>query len=171
MIRKKNKAESGLISDYRRVFLEHSPCEEGESALRACSGRKDVFDLVVSPVGMTFFVESIRQGWGPSTDEVMEAFRPYANGAYTARFESGSRVHYAQMWCGLGDMVVEDGVRCILLVGRRGKVTVPDWQVVKLIVDANCYLELECGKNSLVWVENHGGRVVDHTSIARIKNI
>ena len=147
------------ISDYGALLREHTPCSEGEVAFSRCRTRKDVFDLIGGPVGVDFFLDSIRAGWGPTPKDFGAVFAPYINGKTTVSTTVGARRVQSQVWCEVDHVSVDDNIRWVVLIGCRGRVTIREWQVVKVFLDKNSSVTLDCAPGSIVYVENYGGEV------------
>lgn len=149
------------ITDYQEELFDRNPCVEGIEAFKKCLCRKDFFELVGQPVACGYFLKSIQDGWGPSPQDFESLFRPYINGSHTISFKVGNRKMRSQVWCNSGDISIDDSVRWLILIGCRGVVKITNWQVVKIFVDRNSRVDIDCDKNSLVYVENYGGKVSD----------
>ena len=149
------------ILDYQDELLRRCPCTDGLDEFKKCKSRKDFFELVGRPVACDYFLTSIKDGWGPNPQEFEALFRPYINGSLTIRFNVGERVMSSQVWCNVGEISVDSSIRWLILIGCRGRVKISNWHVVKVFVDKYSDVELDCGRNSIVYVENYGGRVSD----------
>lgn len=68
------------ISDYIRLCGEHEHCEEGYQALIGCTCASEVFKLACTADGRSYLMESIRDGWGPSSEDIYAAFGRMAHG-------------------------------------------------------------------------------------------
>lgn len=147
------------ISDYKATMKAHGPCAGGEAAFAGCRTRKDVFELIGGPEAVDFFLGSIKEGWGPSPEDFETVFRPYINGALTVTSRIGDRKVRSQIWCRADDVQVDDSVRWLILLGCRGFVRIKEWQTVKIFLDRNTRVRIECAPNSIVYVENYGGEI------------
>lgn len=147
------------ILEYQELLKSHNPCGNGMDEFLRCSGRKDVFELLAGPVAVDYFLKSVAEGWGPSSEDFERTFRPYVNGGLTVVNNSGGRKFRSQVWCRADDVSVPDSVRWLILVGCRGDVRVAPWQVVKIFIDAGSSVRLHCAENSIVYVENYGGEI------------
>lgn len=158
------------VSEYKRIYLDHEPCAEGMEAFSRCYSRKDAYELALSPLACDFFLKSIRDGWGPTPDDIEAVFGPYLGNGYTPNYNTDSRQVRCQMWCKCDRVSVDDSIRMITLVGCRGRVDITGWQVIKILVDSNSDIDLYCSDNSIVLVENYGGVVRDKNGNAKIKD-
>lgn len=147
------------ITDYQERLKMHAPCKDGVGAFLRCKGRKEVFELIGSPLAADYFLRSIAEGWGPSAEDFERVFRPYVNGGLTVVNKVDDRKFRSQVWCRSDEVSVPDSVRWLILVGCRGEVRIAPWQVVKVFLDANCSVRLHCAENSIVYVENYGGEI------------
>jgi len=147
------------IRDYQESLKMHAPCSEGVDAFSRCKNRKDVFSLIGSPVAADYFLKSISDGWGPTPDDMEKVFRPYLNGGLTSTHDMGGRKLRSQVWCRADEVSVPDSVRWLMLIGCRGVVKIANWQVVKIFIDANSSVSIECAPDSVVYVENYGGEI------------
>lgn len=159
------------ISDYKELLLSHQPCDIGLAAFNECKCRKDVFELLASPVAVDYFLKSVADGWGPSADDFERVFRPYINGGHTVINKIGDRKMRSQVWCRADDIIVPSSVRWIILIGCRGEVVIPEWQVAKVFLDANSSVRLHCEPNSLVYVVNYGGEIRDVEGECKINRL
>ena len=157
-----------MIQKFKTEAALHSPCSEGIELLSACKTRKDLFRLSMSPGCVDFVMRSISEGWGPSPHEMETIFSAFINGGYTPRYTYGDSQSDAQMWVNSRKVRIDDTVRWLVLVGCKGTVEVGDWQVVKIVVDCNCDIDLVCSDSSVVYVENYGGRISDLRKNSRI---
>ena len=147
------------IREYQERLEMHAPCENGAEAFSRCKSRKEVFELIGSPVAADYFLKSIADGWGPSPEDIEGVFRPYLNGGLTVVNKIGERKVRSQVWCRADNVAVPDSVRWLILVGCRGDVFVSEWQVLKVFIDASSSVYLHCAPNSIVYVENYGGEI------------
>lgn len=155
------------ILDYKSELLGHRPCDEGAAALDACKSRKAVFELAASPLGCDYLLQSIQEGWGPTTDDFLASFLPYVNGAYTVKFETGGRVVRSQVWSRTSYVEIDDSVRWLIVLGCMGKVKIKPFQVVKIYVDANSVIDIDADPRSIVYVKNYGGHVTDMNKVCK----
>jgi len=149
------------IREYQERLEMHAPCSEGAEAFARCKTRKQVFELIGSPKVADFFLKSIADGWGPTPEDVVSAFRPYINGGLTVVNKIGDRKVRAQVWCRADEVAIPDSVRWLILIGCRGDVRIAEWQVVKIFMDASCSVRIHCAPSSIVYVENYGGEIRD----------
>lgn len=147
------------IPEYQERFKMHAPCKDGAEAFLRCRGRKEVFELIGSPIAADFFLKSVAEGWGPSAEDFEKVFRPYVNGGLTVVNKIGDRKVRSQVWCRADEVSVPDSVRWLILVGCRGDVRIAPWQVVKVFMDASSSVYLHCAENSIVYVDNYGGEI------------
>lgn len=159
------------ILDYGKELVRRSPCQEGLDEFNKCKSRKDFFELIGKPVACDYFLESIREGWGPSPSEFESLFRPYINGALTIKFNIGDRSVQSQIWCNVGEITIDNSIRWLILIGCRGRVKVSNWQVVKIFVDKYSAVDLDCSRHSIVYVENYGGSVSDVNGNCKFKQV
>ena len=157
------------IREFGESLKMHAPCDKGAEAFSRCKSRKDVFELIGDPSATDFFLKSIADGWGPTPEDIETIFRPYVNGGLTAIHAMGDRKLRSQVWCRSDEVSVPDSVRWLILIGCRGAVKIADWQVVKIFMDANCSVNLECSPNSIVYVENYGGEIRNVKGECKIK--
>ena len=157
------------ITEYKEQMTRKAPCDEGLEAFEKCKSRKDVFKLLAGPVGVDFFLQSIQDGWGPTVDDFLDAFLPYVNGAMTVKFEAGNRIVRSQVWSRCRAIEVDDSVRWLILVGCSGKVKIKPFQVIQIFVDANSLVEIDGGENSIIYVRNYGGHVIDLNKVCKFK--
>lgn len=150
------------IKDFKELMLRHNPCKEGLDAFEKCTSRKDVFDLIASPIAYDFLMKSVRDGWGPTPDDIAQIFKYYVNGRCTTIFRDEMRSIRSQVWCNSKEVKVDDKIRTMILFGCHGDIEIGKWQVVRLIVDKNCDIDIICPDSSAyVIVENYGGSVYD----------
>lgn len=157
------------ILDFKKIFVEHAPCESGREAFLKCNTRLSAFDLAATPQAADFLMKAAYEGWGPDTEDLKRTFRPYINGGRTVCIDDGERRTGVQIWCDADEIEIEDDVRCVLLFGCRGSFIVKDWQTVKVMVDPNSRIKMQCSDSSLVYVESYGGTVTDPSGICRIR--
>lgn len=149
------------IEEFKTICKDRQPCSEGWEAFMRCHSRREVFELLSSPLACDFLLSSIEEGWGPEPRDMERAFRPFLNGGITNVFSTELRKVKSQVWCRADEVEVEDGIRWLILIGCQGTVKVGDWQVVKIFVDAHSVVDIEASPNSIVYVENRGGRIRD----------
>lgn len=168
LFERKSNSVAALLHRFKAEAALHGPCEEGLEGLARCRTRKDLFRLAMAPGCVDFFMKSMLEGWGPSPDEVEETFGPFVNGGYTPRYTYGDKQADAQMWCKSKRVAIDDAVRWLVLVGCKGTVEIGEWQVVKIVTDCKCDIDLVCSDSSVVYVENYGGRISDLRKNAKI---
>lgn len=159
------------INDFKEELLRRSPCEEGIAEFNKCKNRKDFFELVGKPIACDYFLTSIQEGWGPTPQDFESLFRPYINDSLTITFTVGDRIVRSQVWCNTGEIMVDDSIRWLVLIGCRGRVKVANWQVVKIMVDKNSNVEVDCSRNGIAYIENYGGIVSDVNGNCKYKKI
>lgn len=108
------------IADYRDRIAEHSPCAEGLADFLAAKTRNGVFRCIMDRNCTDFFLASVRDGWGPSGNDVLRIFGRHVNGPVT---EDG-----AAMWCRYsGRIHLGRGVRRLVLLDcGRVEVVLPE---------------------------------------------
>lgn len=113
------------IQEYIELIKRHDPCKEGVELMEVCSTRYDLYKLSLSPVCTGWFLNSIRDGWGLSIDDISRLFSRYVNGGMTVKeiLPSG-RALCSQMWTGKSSVILDDEVCRIILLGFKGKVHV-----------------------------------------------
>lgn len=147
------------IEEFKAKCQDKEPCEQGWDAFMRCRNRREVFELLSSPIACDFLLDSIEEGWGPEPRDMERIFRPFLNGGITNVFATELRKVKSQVWCRADEVEIEDDIRWLILIGCRGTVRIKDWQVVKIFVDAYSSVEIDAAPNAVVYVENRGGRV------------
>ena len=151
--------------------MGHDPCSDGVEALSSCATRADVYAVAAHPMYYDFLYRSMVEGWGPTPADIHKTFRPYINGARSAKYKTKERTILSQIWCRSDRVDVPEDVRVVLLFGCHGTITVKPWQVVKIVVDPESRVAIVGASSSLVYIENYGGHVEDVSGITKIKNI
>lgn len=149
------------IKEYKELAYAHEPCEEGRELFDSCTSRKGVFDLMVSPRAYDFVMKSVKEGWGPSPVDIENIFKYYVNGRHTSTYRINERNIKSQVWCRTKDVNIDDPIRTVLLFGCTGNIVIRQWQVVRIIMDKNCDIDIECPDNAIVIIDNYGGSVYD----------
>ena len=158
------------ILDYQEKLQSHHPCEEGEESFLRCRSRKEVFECLAHPKHADFLLQSMKEGWGPTPSDIESIFRPYINGAYTVNLKlSNDRSAKSQVWCNADNIVVDDDVRAIVVIGCNAEIVVNNWQVLKILVDHRSRVEIVASPNSVVFVESYGGKVIDEGHYCKIR--
>lgn len=112
----------------------------------------------------------MKEGWGPTPSDIESTFRPYINGAYTVNLKlSNDRTAKSQVWCNADNIVVDDDVRAIVVIGCNAEIVVNNWQVLKILVDHRSRVEIVASPNSVVFVESYGGKVIDEGHYCKIR--
>lgn len=140
------------ISDYLSEIGAHSPCSHGLDELRAAKTRNDVFRCIMDDNNTDFFLASVRDGWGPSADDMRRIFGRHLGGADV--------VGDAAMWCGCSGRINASGLRRIVLFDCGDvEIVIPEnmYYLKVQSVGEGCRITLLGHKNAFVQVRLYSG--------------
>lgn len=143
------------IADYRDRIAEHRPCGEGLEEFLEARTRHDVFLCMMDGMNTDFFLESVRDGWGPSGEDVLRIFDRHVNGYVTREG--------ASMWCNYsGKITPAPEVRRIVLLDCGDvEIEMPErtrYAKIQMAGD-DCRLLLKGRDTTFVQVRRYSGSV------------
>lgn len=153
-----------------RGFLCKAYTDKVEQAI----SKKRLMDVVLDANGVSYLPEMQAKGMALPYETITSEFKAYINGNYKAEFSKGDRVFYTScLYCCYSEPIHIDTTVTTLL-GCNSEITIDDYDFVKLYLDSNCVVKINCPKNARCLVEYWGNAKIelvgDNKSVEMIKN-
>lgn len=140
------------IRDFIDRMDAHSPCERGAKMIREATTRSDVFKCIADNANSDFLIASIRDGWGPSPDDLLRLFPRRVNGAVTDGF---------QMWVRhSGRIPYNPEVKRMAIIDSKCCISIPSGTVIKVLMCGDSFLNVDGDEYTYVLCNRYGGRIV-----------
>lgn len=131
-------------------------CEEYKNKIFKRRSKLNIIQTVLDANGVSFLQEMNEKGFGLPYEVIMKQFKSYINGNYKAEFSKGDRIFYtSRLYCCYQDEVLIDSTVTTLL-GCKCDITIEDYDFVKIYLDSNCDVRINCPKNARCLVEYWG---------------
>ena len=120
-------------------------CDAYTGKLNSSVSKKDIIDVCLDANGITFLCDMQAKGFPLPYENILREYGAYINGRYKAEFDGYS----SSMYCCYfeGDNVVVDTTQALFL-GCNVTIKIKRNAYVKLYVDRNCDIKVECGDNA-----------------------
>lgn len=139
-------------------------CEEYKNKIFKRRSKLNIIQTVLDANGVSFLQEMNEKGFGLPYEVIMKQFKSYINGRYKAEFSKGDRIFYTScLYCCYNESVQVDTTATVLL-GCKCDVNIKDWDFVKLYVDTNCDITINCPENARCLVESWGNAKISVNS-------
>lgn len=139
-------------------------CEAYTDKVEEAKTKKRLMDIVLDSNGQSYLCEMQAKGMALPYETITTEFKSYINGKYKAEFSKGDRVFYTScLYCCYDDSVDVDTTATVLL-GCKCDVNIKDWDFVKLYVDTNCDITINCPENARCLVESWGNAKISVNS-------
>lgn len=140
------------ISDYINEMDAHSPCVRGAKMMREAATRSDVFKCIADNANSDFLLASMRDGWGPSAEDLSRIFPRRVNGPVTDNF---------QMWVNhSGRIPFNQEVKRMALIDSKCCIKIPSGTVMKVLLGGDSFLNVEGDEFTYVLCNRYSGRIV-----------
>lgn len=131
-------------------------CEEYKNKIFKRRSKLNIIQTVLDANGVSFLQEMNEKGFGLPYEVIMKQFKSYINGRYKAEFSKGDRIFYtSRLYCCYQEGVLIDSTVTTLL-GCKCDITIEDYDFVKIYLDSNCDVRINCPKNARCLVEYWG---------------
>lgn len=131
-------------------------CEEYKNKIFKRRSKLNIIQTVLDANGVSFLQEMNEKGFGLPYEVIMKQFKSYINGRYKAEFSKGDRIFYtSRLYCCYQEEVLIDSTVTTLL-GCKCDITIEDYDFVKIYLDSNCDVRINCPKNARCLVECWG---------------
>lgn len=131
-------------------------CEEYKNKIFKRRSKLNIIQTVLDANGVSFLQEMNEKGFGLPYEVIMKQFKSYINGRYKAEFSKGDRIFYtSRLYCCYQEEVLIDSTVTTLL-GCKCDITIEDYDFVKIYLDSNCDVRINCPKNARCLVEYWG---------------
>lgn len=139
-------------------------CETYTDKVEEAKTKKRLMDIVLDSNGQSWLPEMQAKGMALPYETIVTEFKSYINGRYKAEFSKGDKVFYTScLYCCYDDSVEVDTTATVLL-GCKCDVNIKDWDFVKLYVDTNCDITINCPENARCLVESWGNAKISVNS-------
>lgn len=139
-------------------------CEAYTDKVEEAKTKKRLMDIVLDSNGQSYLCEMQAKGMALPYETIVAEFKSYINGRYKAEFSKGDKVFYTScLYCCYDDSVDVDTTATVLL-GCKCDVNIKDWDFVKLYVDTNCDITINCPENARCLVESWGNAKISVNS-------
>lgn len=139
-------------------------CEAYTDKVEEAKTKKRLMDIVLDSNGQSYLCEMQAKRMALPYETITTEFKSYINGRYKAEFSKGDKVFYTScLYCCYDDSVDVDTTATVLL-GCKCDVNIKDWDFVKLYVDTNCDITINCPENARCLVESWGNAKISVNS-------
>lgn len=139
-------------------------CEAYTDKVEEAKSKKRLMNIVLDSNGQGWLPEMQAKGMALPYETIVTEFKSYINGRYKAEFSKGDRIFYTScLYCCYDESVDVDTTATVLL-GCKCVVNIKDWDFVKLYVDTNCDITINCPKNARCLVESWGNAKISVNS-------
>lgn len=139
-------------------------CEAYTDKVEEAKSKKRLMNIVLDSNGQGWLPEMQAKGMALPYETIVTEFKSYINGRYKAEFSKGDRVFYTScLYCCYDDSVDVDTTATVLL-GCKCDVNIKDWDFVKLYVDTNCDITINCPENARCLIESWGNAKISVNS-------
>lgn len=139
-------------------------CEAYTDKVEEAKSKKRLMNIVLDSNGQSYLCEMQAKGMALPYETIVTEFKSYINGRYKAEFSKGYKVFYTScLYCCYDDSVDVDTTATVLL-GCKCDVNIKDWDFVKLYVDTNCDITINCPENARCLVESWGNAKISVNS-------
>lgn len=146
------------ILDFKKAALQHNVCDYYYGKWNKATSQKDLMDVALSIQGIEFISQSVKEGWGMTSDYLASHFKDYINGLY---------IHHD-----------ENGYTSEMLVENLEEFTVRTTNII--LINCQCVINVRhgwlcniyvCGEQSNVAVFNEGYcNIVNYTNTQVLAN-
>ena len=142
--------EDGFICDNYVGKLDNVVC------------KREIMDIVLDANGVSFLLDMEEAGHGLPYDTVVKEFGGYINGRYKAEFKKKNKNGYSSKiyCCYTESSEIEIDTTATVLLGCNNDIRIKPNDYVKLYVDCNCDININCPKSSQCIVEFSKGALI-----------
>lgn len=139
-----------------KIIESGNLCEAYTNKVEQALSKKRIVDIVLDANGVSFLPEMQNKGISLPYETITSEFNSYINGNYKAEFSKGDRIFYtSRLYCCYQEEVLIDSTVTTLL-GCKCDITIEDYDFVKIYLDSNCDVRINCPKNARCLVEYWG---------------
>lgn len=143
------------MADEMIDFYNHSIakdlCKTYTDMWHECKSKRQLIDFCLRLDSVKYMAESRSKGWGLSTKYLNEVFGGYINGNYTAKVYTDEECYRtAELYCDYND-IINTKADYIHIIDSNCTININDWQVLFIYVSGRSYIDINMGKNSIVY--------------------
>ena len=139
-----------------KVISKGLLCAAYTDKVESALSKKKLMDIVLDANGVSWLPQMQAKGISLPYETIINEFGAYINGRYKAEYSKGDRLFYTScLYCCYGESIQIDTTATTLL-GCNCEVNITDYDFVKIYIDANCDVRINCPDNARCLVEYWG---------------
>lgn len=148
-----------LFRDWiNEVISSGNLCSHYTEKVQDAASKKRLMQLVLDANGINFLQEMQNKGKGLPYEIILNEFKNYINGKYIAEFknEKGNGYTSSIYCCYFDSDTINVNTTLVSLLGCKSKVNIAENDFVRICVDRNCEIIVNCPLNSRCIIEYWG---------------
>jgi hypothetical protein len=148
-----------LFKDWiNEVIKSGNLCSHYTEKVQDAPSKRRLVDLCLDPNGVSYLQEMQAKGMGLAYETILTEFKSYINGRYIAEFknEKGNGYTSSIYCCYFDSDTINVNTTLVSLLGCKSKVNIAENDFVRICVDKNCELIVNCPQSSRCIIEYWG---------------
>ena len=152
-----------IIKFYDRC-IDRNLCLPFVELWQNCKSARQYIDLSLNEDSIIYLAKAKAEGWGLPTNYIKDNFARLINGNYTANiYHDEDAYRTAELYCGY-ENIINTKADYVHIIDSNCTINVNDWQVLFIYVSSRSDININMGKNSIVYVHCYDECEIKHNA-------